>query len=129
MSAPLTPGFCANLIHRTMHRAFAKPVVSLRESSKTSEEPETRCATPESVAAAVVVSLLALCMLAFNVVATVKFVNARVVCAEGAAMWAAIAILALTWVPVPVISPIAWIVLVIGAFTTVDSKWLGGMCK
>ncbi len=122
MSAPLTPQFLV----KTMLGAFRKPVI-LRE--KSADDKEAGSVDSVAVAQGVVMAVLALAILAFNVYATVKFVDNRIVCASGAAMWFAVAVLLLTWIPVPVLSSVAWVLLVLGAFTCYKLKFLGGVCN
>lgn len=82
----------------------------------------------KTFASGIVLAVILLAALGLQVWATARFVNRRLMCATGIAFWLGLAVVVLSWSAVPVASSVAWVLLMLGAFTCMQMKVFGGNC-
>lgn len=99
----------------------------LREDGDEQTSQTTVDVTGSAMALLIVITTLGL--FAFQVYATIHCYNKRVKCSFGAKKYAIIAIIALAWLPVPFLSGVASILVLLNAFTCIEGvPGFGSIC-
>ena len=99
----------------------------LREDGDEQTSQTTVDVTGTAMALLIVITTLGL--FAFQVYATIHCYNKRVKCSFGAKKYAIIAIIALAWLPVPLLSGVASILVLLNAFTCIEGvPGFGSIC-
>ena len=101
--------------------------IKLRSSAQQDDDERAQIDS-KAVATGIVLATILIAAFAVQVWATIRFVNRRVMCATGLAFWMGLIVVALAWSAVPVANSVAWLALMLGAFTCYKFKYFGGNC-